>query len=259
MKFHVRSSKFHSLRGFVFLDITKIWKRRLFSCKISKVILLWFVKFQVFEFCFPLRFCKNIKRRFFYFDDIIIYRNFFLSNFLGLFLLDFLFCFIIQWIEQWKNHCVVCCGGSNNSKRKGVRHTLKRPWIDERDQCLFQNPIAWIQIQMFVLFFCEQNSKKTACNRGILKQVHESSHRWKIIFQRMKQKKRLYSCKYTTKRKYKKLCFFFFIYKSWKIRKTKKKKFTKKSKKKTWNFIFYWYIEIDHSGWSFYLWKILKW
>lgn len=26
--------------------------------------------------------------------------------------------------------------------------------------------------------------------------------------------------------------------------------FTKKSKKKTWNFIFYLYIEHDHSGWS---------
>lgn len=89
------------------------------------------------------------------------------------------------------------------------------------------------------------------------------------------------------KKKYKKLCFFFFIYLLVMKRKNKQKIFTKKSKKKSWNFIFYLYIECDHSGWSnkkryennrnivhiyserhtiprfdcvsFYLWKILKW
>jgi hypothetical protein len=33
-------------------------------------------------------------------------------------------------------------------------------------------------------------------------------------------------------------------------RENKQKIFTNKSKKKTWNFIFYLYIEHDHSGWS---------
>lgn len=107
MKFHVRSSKFHSLRGFVFLDITKIWKRRLFSCKISKVILLWFVKFQVFEFCFPLRFCKNIKASVFLFRRYNYIQKFLFVKFFGTFFAWFFILF--YYSMNWTMKKSLCC------------------------------------------------------------------------------------------------------------------------------------------------------
>lgn len=95
MKFLVQVSKFCSLCCSVFLIIRKIWKRRLFSCRKSKVILLWSVNFQGFLFFVPLRFCKRIKASFFLYRRYYYIRKFLFVKFLETFFLDFYFLLFI--------------------------------------------------------------------------------------------------------------------------------------------------------------------
>ena len=112
-------------------------------------------------------------------------------------------------------------------------------------------PLAYNTNQKFCIVFSgKQFQKKFEYARGILKQVLEVLTVERFIFQRHVQKKYGIICKIYKKKEYKKLCFFFFIFSVVKKMKNKQKNFTKKSKKKTWNFIFYLYIEHDHSGWS---------
>lgn len=157
-----------------------------------------------------------------------------------------------------RNHCVVCCEGIKQQQAKGVRHTTKSPLIhNDRMDAWLQILLHTMQINIFVWFFLWNIlQKKWGYVEGILRQVLEvltdESLCWIINILIV-----LYVV--IQKKKYKKLCFFFFIYLLIKKRKNKKN-FTKKSKKKTWNFIFYLYIEHDHSGWSstIMIWKTIE-
>jgi hypothetical protein len=112
-----------------------------------------------------------------------------LSNFLGLFFLIFYFVLLFNELNNEKIIVLFVVGDQTTASEREFDIRWKDLELMNVINACFKIRLHEYKFKCLYCFFANKIQKKTACNRGILKQVHESSHRWKIIFQRMKQKK----------------------------------------------------------------------